>query len=68
MLCDGDRFTYLYVDDVSTSQETQVSTACYRDSFNFYMQIMFVPHKKQVSTACYSDSFTFLYVDYVRTS
>jgi hypothetical protein len=37
MACYRDSFTFLYVDDVRTSQEThlQVSTACYRASFTF---------------------------------
>jgi hypothetical protein len=37
--CYGDRFTFFYVDDDSTSQETHVraSTAFYGDSFTFYM-------------------------------
>jgi hypothetical protein len=36
----------------------------------FYMQTMFVPHRKHLwaSTACYGHSFTLLYVDDVRTS
>jgi hypothetical protein len=35
----GDTFTFLYVDDVRTSQETHLlaSMVCYGDSFNFYM-------------------------------
>jgi hypothetical protein len=34
----GQSFTFLYVDDVHTSQETHVwaSTACHKDSFTFY--------------------------------
>jgi hypothetical protein len=38
--------TLLYVDDVRTSLETQDSIAGYGDSFTFYMQMMFVPHRK----------------------
>jgi hypothetical protein len=36
MACNGDGFTFLYVDDVRTSQESHLwaSTACYGDSFN----------------------------------
>jgi hypothetical protein len=30
-----DSFTFLYIDDVHTSQEAQASTACYEDSFTF---------------------------------
>jgi hypothetical protein len=35
--CYGDRFTFLYVDDVRTPYETYLpaSTACYRDNFTF---------------------------------
>jgi hypothetical protein len=48
----------------------QASTACYGESFTFYMQMIFVLHRKHLraSTACYGDSFTFLYADVVRTS
>jgi hypothetical protein len=37
--CYGDNFTFLCVDDVLTSQETNVwaSIACYGDSFTSYM-------------------------------
>jgi hypothetical protein len=35
----GDNFMFLYVDDVRTSQKTHLwaSTACYGDSFIFFM-------------------------------
>jgi hypothetical protein len=57
----GDSFTFLYRDDVRTRKETHLwtSTACYRDSFIFYMQIIFIPHRKHLwnFSACYRDSF-----------
>jgi hypothetical protein len=46
MVSYGGSFTFLYVDDVRTSQEAQISTACYWDSCTFYMQMMFIPHRK----------------------
>jgi hypothetical protein len=33
----GDRFTFLHVDDVRTSQEAWTTTVRYRESFAFYM-------------------------------
>jgi hypothetical protein len=38
----------LEADDFLTLQEThlQLSTACYGESLNFYMQMMFTPHRK----------------------
>jgi hypothetical protein len=33
--CYGDSFTFLYVDDVRTSQETQAFIAYFGDSFTF---------------------------------
>jgi hypothetical protein len=35
LLCYGDSFTFIYVGDVRTSQETYASTVCYGDSFTF---------------------------------
>jgi hypothetical protein len=39
MACYEDSFTFIYVDDVRTSQETHLwaFTACYGDSFTFYL-------------------------------
>jgi hypothetical protein len=39
---------FLYADDVRTPQDTPLwaSTASYKDSFIFYMQMMFVLHRK----------------------
>jgi hypothetical protein len=36
---------FLYLDDVRTSEKTRLwnSTACYGDSFSFYMSMIFVP-------------------------
>jgi hypothetical protein len=41
-------FTFLYVDDIRTSQETQLraSSACHGESFIFGNQMIFVPHRK----------------------
>jgi hypothetical protein len=41
---------HFYIDGVCTSQETHLwaSTVYYGDSFTFYMQMMFVPHRKHV--------------------
>jgi hypothetical protein len=43
-----DSLTCLYVDDVRTSQETQVwaYTTCYGDNFNFEVYMLFVHRKK----------------------
>jgi hypothetical protein len=69
----GDSFTFLYLDDVRTSQETHIwtPTACYVDRFIFYIYIYVRTSQETYlrnSTACYRDSFTFLYVDHVRAS
>jgi hypothetical protein len=67
--CYWDSFTFLYVDDVCTSQGAYDSTACYGDSFTFlYVDDVRTSQGAYDSTACYGDSFTFLYVDDVRTS
>jgi hypothetical protein len=57
-------FHFLYADDVRTPQETHLwpSTACYEDGFTFYMQMMFVPHRKHIcglSRPDNEDGFTF---------
>jgi hypothetical protein len=67
--CYGDSFTFLYVDDVRTSQEAQASIACNLDSLTFlYVDDVRTSQEAQTSIACNLDSFTFLYVDDVRTS
>jgi hypothetical protein len=50
--CYGDGLIFSYVDDVRTLQETHVraSTACYANSFTFYVQIMLAPHRKHTHT------------------
>jgi hypothetical protein len=58
----GDGFTFLYVDDVRTSQEAYASTACYVDSFTFsYVDDVCTSQEIHLwaSTACYGDSFTY---------
>jgi hypothetical protein len=42
-------FTFLYVDDVRTSQGTYLwaTAVCYGKALLFYMLMMFVPHSKQ---------------------
>jgi hypothetical protein len=66
-VCYGDSFTF-----ICRWCETylRASTVCYGDSYIFYMEMMFVRHRKHIlaSTACYGDNFTFLYVDDVLTS
>jgi hypothetical protein len=66
-------FTFSYVDDVRTSQETPLcaSMTCYAESFNF-LCVDDVRTSQEThlcaSITCYEDSFNFLYVDDVRTS
>jgi hypothetical protein len=72
-VCNGDSFSFCYVEDVRTSQETHLwaSTVCNGDSFSFcYVEDVRTSHETHLwaSTACYRNSFTFLYVDDVRTS
>jgi hypothetical protein len=65
----GDSFTFLYVDDVRTSQEAHISTAVMGIVLLFYISMMFVPHRKHMfPLPVNGDNFTFLYVDDVRTS
>jgi hypothetical protein len=71
--CYGDSFTFLYLNDVRTSQETRPwgSTGCYRDNLTFLY--VYDIHTSQGThlwafTACYRDSLTFLYVYDIRTS
>jgi hypothetical protein len=56
---------FIYMCDVRNSQEANIrtTTACYRDIFTFYMQVMFVPHRKHIrnSETCYGDDVTSLY-------
>jgi hypothetical protein len=44
-----DSFTFLYVEDVYTSQETQASTALRGIVLLSYLLLMFVPHRKQAT-------------------
>jgi hypothetical protein len=59
----GNSFTFLYADDVRTSQETHILVGI---ALPFYIQMMFLPQKKHM--ACYGNSFTFLYADDVSAS
>jgi hypothetical protein len=64
--CYGGSFTFLYVDDVRTSQEAHLwaPTADYGDSFTFsYVDDVRTSQEARLwaLTACYGDSFTFLY-------
>jgi hypothetical protein len=64
-----EQLSFLYVDDVLTSQEVQTSTACYGDNFTcLYVDDVRTSQEVQTTTACYGDNFTCLYVDDVRTS
>jgi hypothetical protein len=57
-----DNFTFVYVDDVRTSQEARPLTG---------IALPFICRRCSYltgSTTCYGDSFTVLYVDDVRTS
>jgi hypothetical protein len=64
--CYGDSFTFLYIDDVRTSQETHLwpSTAYRGIALLFFVYIAHL----LAFTAHYVDNFSFLYLDYVRTS
>jgi hypothetical protein len=72
--CYWNSFTFLYVNNIHTSQETHMwaFTVCYGDSFTFCMDIVRTSHEVHLwaSTVCYGNSFTILvYVDNnVRTS
>jgi hypothetical protein len=71
--CYGDSFTFLYLADVRTSQETYLcaSTACYGHSFDLlYIADVRTSQETHLwtSTSCYGDSFTFLYLADIRTS
>jgi hypothetical protein len=62
-VCYGDIFTFLYVDDVRTSQETHLcsSTVCYKYVFtSFYVDYVRRSQETHLwaSTVCYRDSFT----------
>jgi hypothetical protein len=62
-------FTFLYVDDVRTSQEAWTTTVRYVDSFTFlYVDDVRTSQEAWTTTVRYVDSITFLYVDDVRTS
>jgi hypothetical protein len=60
--CYGDCLTFLYIEDVGTSQETHVWTyiACYKDSFTFsHIEDVRTSQETHVwTTPCYRDSFT----------
>jgi hypothetical protein len=65
----GDSFDFVYVDDVRTSQEAYVSTACYGDTFTFlYVGDVRTSQETSTSTARYGDRFTFVYVMYLPHS
>jgi hypothetical protein len=67
--CYGDSFTFIYIDDVCTSQEAYTFTARNMDSFTFlYVDDVCTSQEAYTFTARNMDSFTFLYVDNVRTS
>jgi hypothetical protein len=67
----GDGFTFLYVDDVCTSQERHVcvSIACYRDGFTFLYVDDGTLQETHLwaSTACYWDTFTFALIPQPET-
>jgi hypothetical protein len=70
--CYGDSFTFLYVDDVRTSEETHLlaSTACYRSSFTF-LNIDDVRTTQKTSVGFHGLlrlELYFLYIDDVRIS
>jgi hypothetical protein len=44
----GIALLFLYADDVRTSQGTLAFTVGYGDNFDFYMNMMFVPHRKHM--------------------
>jgi hypothetical protein len=68
-VCCWDSFTFLYVDDVCTSQKTRTSTVCCWDIFTFlYVDDVCTSQETRTSAVCCWDSFTFLYVDDVCTS
>jgi hypothetical protein len=65
MICYGDTFTFLDVDDAPTSRGTHLftSTAYYLDSFTtLHVDDVRTSQEVQLwaSMACYEDSFTFL--------
>jgi hypothetical protein len=65
MACLGS-FTFLYVDDVRISRETNLwtPTACYAKSLIYlYAEDVRISQETQAFTVCYGDSFTFLYVE-----
>jgi hypothetical protein len=71
--CYGDSFTFLYVDDVHTLQETlaRPSTDCYGNRFSlFYVDDVHTSQETHArpSTACYGNRFALFYVDDVHTS
>jgi hypothetical protein len=56
----GDSFTFLYVDDVCTSQETYAPTVSYGESFTFlYVDDVYTSQETYAPTVSYWDSFTF---------
>jgi hypothetical protein len=65
--CYGDSFTFSYVDNVRTSQETHLcaSTASYGDNVTFlYVDDVCTSQETYLwaSTACYGDKFPFIFL------
>jgi hypothetical protein len=45
----GDKFTFLYVDDIHTSQEKHMCFhGGYSGCFTFYMYMIFAPHRSTI--------------------
>jgi hypothetical protein len=66
-----ENLTFLYVDDVCTSQETPLSLHGLLRGKLYFLYVDVRTSQETylwASTACYEDSFTFLYVDKVSTS
>jgi hypothetical protein len=68
-----DSFAFVCIDDVHASQKSHAwaYTVCYGDSFTFYMQIMFVPHRKHIyepPRPLKGIALLFIYIDDVPTS
>jgi hypothetical protein len=67
--CYRDRFAFLYVDYVRTSQEARTTTVRYGYSFALlYGDGVRTSQEAWNTMVRYGDSFAFLYVDDVRTS
>jgi predicted RNA-binding Zn ribbon-like protein len=64
MACYGDSYTFLYVVNIRSSQETRLwaSMACYGDSYTFLYVVSIRSSQETrlwVSMASYGDSYTF---------